>query len=79
MKFKVGDKVKILPPAPGSSRHSTGVVCQTHTDRVMYPIRVRFDNPMIDSEECPYSECELELVLKIGEQLLFPFMCEVLK
>jgi len=74
VKFKIGDKVNILAHAPGYERHETGVVCKI--DMMPYPIHVHFDNSTHPLGLCPYREDEIELRVKIGEQLLFDFMTE---
>lgn len=74
MKFRVGQKVKIIGyPWIG--------VCGKIVEikpLYSYPYRVSFKNRPIGcyDESCPYSEeeLELELVIKIGEQLEFAFM-----
>jgi len=85
MKFKIGDRVKVLDDSFCYSGE-TGVVLNVAYS-IKYPFLVELNNikPYITAQgnclymenKCVYKEEELELIgPKVGEQLLFDFMLE---
>lgn len=78
MKFKVGDKVKLVNFEYPSENGKVGVIIQiykSHTSPLLtikYPYKVKIDEKFSP----PVEESEIDFYQKKGEQLLFPFMNE---
>lgn len=67
MKFKVGDKVKVLKDPCWHCKGRVGIVKEYRSEHKHWCIT-------IDEAVWPYYEYELELVRKPGKQLEFEFM-----
>lgn len=80
VKYKIGDRVRVVKfkcnnlsatPYVGYK----GIVSQIHEDRKDMPYCVELDK-FPNKGTWPYNENELELLIKLGEQLQFEFMKE---
>ena len=68
MRFKKDDKVKIVKFINRDKVGKVGVIIETYFrnfPKTKYPYRVKVGN-----WDCPMMESELELVIKVGEQLM---------
>jgi hypothetical protein len=80
MKYKVGDKVRILKVGNfgegtqlGELINEIGIVYDTFEDRVRFPYTIQFTEklaPWHENHTCVFKEDELAKVNVIGQQLL---------
>ncbi len=66
MKFKVGDKIKLVDYEYSSENGRTGTIIKVYEASVKFPYRVRIS----DKFSPPVKESEIDFHRKIGEQLL---------
>ena len=91
MKFKVGDKIRVLPIDPDQNwtngtklKGQIGIISEFF-EGVGIPIAVSFDRKSLESllgdsyggYTYHFKENEIEPAVAIGEQLLFSFMSDV--
>ena len=83
MKYKIGQHVRILEPSAKHLRKhgrplnigDKGIITR-YNGTTFYPYRIDFKSKGGAIYSHDYFDCELEPLIKIGEQLVFEFMRE---
>ena len=81
MKFKIGDKVKLVPGQSWSMEFNEGIIMRFQTDswdgHITYAL-VKYRGCEKDTSQIgfPFRLDEIELFMEPGQQLLFAFMEE---
>ena len=73
MKYKVGDRVRIISSVFGLHCNHICTIIKVMSENESYPYRVRDDK---GSWNCLMLDCELKPAIEIGQQLEFDFMEE---